>query len=261
MKPRYILLYLAIKYKGNFDLILDALKRKEPVDEEEVINLEKNYTTPFLTLLDENYPEKLKAVFRPPIILFYYGDLSLLKDNYRHLAVVGSRKNTQYGKFATETLLKDLPKDVVIVSGMAKGIDSIAHRTAIESGHKTIAVLGSGIDVCYPINNKDIYNEMKNNHLIISEYPNGVEPSPNNFPRRNMIISGISQATLVTEAYPRSGTSITVNYTLEQGKDVLVVPYRIGENSECNRLISQGATIITSPNDIEINLPKNSLNN
>lgn len=261
MRSRYILLYLAIKYKGDFESMLQAIKSKEPIDDKAIDNLIKEFKTPFLTLLDEDYPEKLKQIYKPPIVLFYYGDLSLLNDNYRQLAVVGSRENTLYGKEATEMLIKGLPKDIVIVSGMAKGIDSIAHRTAINTNHKTIAILGSGVDVCYPINNKDIYKEMKSKYLIMSEYPNGTEPNPNNFPRRNNIIAGISDATLVTEAYARSGTSITINYTLEQGKNVLVVPYRINEKSECNRLISQGATIITCSNDIDINLAKKSLNN
>lgn len=133
---------------------------------------------------------------------------------------------------------------------MALGIDTVAHRSALRNNGKTIAVLGSGIDYCYPKSNEDIYQLMKQDHLILSEYPKGLVPLKENFPKRNRIIAGLSGAVLVTEAKQRSGTMITVGHALEQGKDIFCIPSRITDYLGCNYLIQQGAKLVNNVNDI-----------
>ena len=144
----------------------------------------------------------------------------------------------------TEMLVKGICKDFVIVSGLALGIDAIAHRACIANGGKTIAVLGTGIDYCYPRSNRRLYEEIKKNHLVISEYPGNMVTDFGSFPRRNRIIAMISRGLVVTEAYEYSGTLTTVMFALQCSRAVLCVPYPAGLGSECNRLISEGAFLI-----------------
>ena len=244
MTTREILIYLSLKYNGDFNGMYKAIQEKEEIDE--------NATLPEMkckavTMIDEDYPDYLKECCMPPIVLYYYGDLSLIQDISKNLAVIGTRKPTPYGLFATERILNQtLDEDVVIVSGLARGIDVFAHELALKRNRRTIAVLGSGIDLCYPPKNKVIYDKIKEKGLIISEYPGETIPSPQSFPNRNRLIAALSKSVMVTEAQYRSGTSITVNYGLSMGKDILCVPRNIGENSLCNKLISQGAYLVES---------------
>ena len=250
MESREILLYYAIKFKGDWGKIFDAIETKKEIDEkdfEKVISKNKNN---YITLLDPEYPESLKRSYRPPFVLFYYGDISLLGDNNNKIAVVGSRKNSKYGKQMTETLVKGISKDFVIVSGLALGIDAIAHRSAIESDGKTIAVLGNGINFHYLEENKDIYEECKKNHLVISEYPDLEPPRPDCFPVRNRIIAGLCSSLLVTEGKMHSGTQITALLMVQKSGDVCCVPARAGEDSICNHLIKEGAYLVETPEDI-----------
>ncbi len=248
---RNILIYFAIKYKGDYVKILDAIKRKEQIDKSELEKLKKQ-NIKALTCLDNNYPSYFKEMLYAPLVLFYEGDISLLDSPYR-LGVIGSRQCHEYGKSATSKVLKELfdKRPVTIVSGLAQGIDTIAHQTAIENNQRTIAVLGTGIDICYPKENFTLYRRIKEYNLIISEYPFGVGPSHNNFPFRNRLISGISQKILVSEAAIKSGTQITIRYALEQNKDVFAIPHPIIEESFCNILISQGAKPIFNGLDID----------
>ena len=146
--------------------------------------------------------------------------------------------------------MANLAKDLTVVSGLAYGVDSIAHKTAIESGHRTIAVLGSGIDVCYPSINTKLYEEIKEKHLVLSEYPPGVSPDQGNFPVRNRIISALSKCLLVTEAKIRSGTMSTVGVSLALGRDILCLPsINLGE-SGTNLCIKQGAILVETSKDV-----------
>ena len=140
--------------------------------------------------------------------------------------------------------MSEVAKEYTVVSGLAIGTDTLVHQTTIDVGGKTIAVLGSGIDYCYPVRNKELYEEIKRNHLVISEYPGDLMPSEISFPRRNRIIAMISKGLIVTEAYARSGTLTTVMFALQYSKTVMCVPYRAGLGSECNRLISEGAFLV-----------------
>ena len=202
-------------------------------------------------MLDEDYPPFLNNVCHPPMVLFYYGDISLLGDYYKNISVVGSRECSDYGIEMTKRIVGDLSKKgYVIISGLAKGIDTIAHQTAIQNGGKTIAILGSGIDYCYPFENRELYRYLKEKHLVISEYPGHVEPDGYHFPIRNRIIAGLSKTLIVAEAYPRSGSLVTASLALSMNADVMCVPYPAGQKSQCNRLIMSGATLIENVDDV-----------
>ena len=244
-----IVLYFALKYKGQFDAIYQALKDKEPVDESLKHELLARCQSSYVTILDDDYPERLKQINCPPFVLFYYGDLSLAATPT--ISVIGMRQCSDYGREVTTSLVKQLVnEDMTIVSGMAIGIDGIAHETAIAQGGHTIAVLGGGIDYPYPKRNKMLYQELKAHHLIVSEYPFDDVPRRDGFPKRNRIIAGLGDSLLVTEAALRSGTMITVGFALEAGKDIFAVPGRIGDAAGCNYLISQGATLVQDAGDI-----------
>lgn len=198
------------------------------------------------------YPENLKNISSPPKELYCLGNLKLL--NSKSIAVIGSRVYTNYGKKAAKEFAYNLANnDISIVSGFARGIDSFSHQAALEAKGKTIAVLGSGLDVIYPKENNKLYQDIiKNNGLIISEYPLGTQPKKQNFPARNRIISGLSDGVLVIEARKNSGTNITVDFALEQGKDVFVIPGNIYSNTSngTNFLIKEGAIPVTDYKDI-----------
>lgn len=250
MTGRDILIYLAMKYKGNWDDIYGAIKRKEPIDDMAFTNLLATLKANAITIIDKNYPDHLKQAHKPPFVLFYYGDLSLLDHPQETVAFIGSRKASEYGKKMARLIVSDLAKKMVIVSGMAKGIDTVAHETAINAKGKTIAVLGSGIDYCYPRENIELYRSIKENHLLISEYPNRVEPDHSQFPLRNRIIAMLAKSVVVGEADLKSGTLITVSYALSQGRDVCCVPYPADISSACNSLIKQGAKLVENANDV-----------
>lgn len=248
---RKVLLYFALKYKGDFNKIFEAIKEKEAVTQQQLDEVEKKIKCNYITLIDNNYPNYLKHISTPPFVLFYYGDISLLtrQDN---IAIIGKRNNSEYAKKMCEKLVDELSnKNRCIVSGMALGIDGIAHKRAIKNNIKTIAVLGGGIDNIYPLKNAEIYNEIKKNGLIISEYPNTLSPEPANFLIRNRIIAAIVKDIIVVEADYKSGTMNTVSYGLDYGKEIYALPYLANSNSGCNYLIKQGAKLIETIDDIE----------
>ena len=247
MNARDVLIYLSLKYDGNYQKIREAISKHERIDDPLVLPKTKYKA---ITILDDDYPEELKQYAFCPIVLFYYGDISLIKNINKNLAVIGSRSTTEYGSESTKDIVRYVAKDVVVVSGMAMGIDSIAQNQAIRCGGKVIAVLGSGIDYCYPPSNHELYEEIKKNHLVLSEYPGATMPSKDKFPFRNRLIAMLSNTVLITEAYPHSGTSITANLALCMGKNVCCLPYPAGRNSFCNQLISEGAYLVENGKQI-----------
>lgn len=249
MEPREILIYYALKHEGEWKKIYSAIRNHEEVEDDykERIGLIKSKV---VTIFDEDYPKYLKDITNPPFVLFYYGDLSLISDMNHNLTVVGSRDYSEYGKEKTIEFVNELSENYNIVSGLAKGIDAIAHQSAIESGGKTVAVLGSGIDNCYPFENIELYREIKNNHLLISEYPDMVEPKAEHFPTRNRLVAAFSKGILVTEAYEKSGTLITVRLGLAMSREIMCIPYPANINSYCNRLIFDGSYMADSPLDV-----------
>ncbi len=215
----------------------------------------KKYDIGMITILDKDYPERLKHIYDAPMILYYKGNKKLLKHSYT-IGMIGCRECSEYGKQVSLTFSNKLAKQgVCIISGMAKGIDSYSHRGCIQAGGKTIAVLGNGLDQIYPKENLGLYNKiLETEGLILSEYVIGTKPNKLNFPARNRIISGLSDGVIVVEAKEKSGTLNTVDFALEQGKDVFVIPGNITSKSSIgtNDLIKQGAKCITCVEDILI---------
>ncbi len=207
----------------------------------------------FVSIQDKNYPELLKQIPNPPIVLYAKGNLDLLSRENK-IAIVGTRKITNYGRQITEMFAGELAKSgLVIVSGMALGVDGVAHESTIESSGKTIAVLGNGVDLPYPYENQKLYEEiLDSDGLIISEYPPGMPPSVGSFPARNRIVAGLSVGILVTEGASDSGSLITANFGLDYNRKVFAVPGPI--TSPLSKapldLISKGARLVTSTSDI-----------
>ena len=193
----------------------------------------------YFTIKDDIYPQYLKEISNPPLKLYYKGNLNLLKEE-RLIAVVGTRNPSSYGKLSCEYMVKKMTEaNITIVSGFAKGIDSIAHRASLLTGGKTIAVIASGLDIVYPASNLSLYREIEEKGLILSEYEEGVKPFKSNFPQRNRIIAGLSKGTIVVESKDRGGSLITANLALDFNRDVYAVPGDIfSEYSKgCNNLI------------------------
>lgn len=198
-------------------------------------------------ITDKDYPALLKNIHDAPEILYYYGTLP--PHDMPLVSIVGARRCSAYGRTMAEEIAEQLAKcGVGVVSGMAYGIDSGAHSGAlrIKNGY-TIAVLGSGVDVCYPAQCREFYEKIKHSGCVISEFPPGTQPKPYHFPMRNRIISGLSSAVIVAEAKEKSGSLITVDLALEQNREVYAVPGRLTDpmSKGCNRLISEGAGIFT----------------
>ena len=217
----------------------------------------KNDNNNIITYNDDRYPESLKEISNAPMILYCVGDIKLLKSN--QLAVVGARKNSSYGKNAVKKIIQEITNnDVTITSGLAYGIDTIAHNYALEYKLKTIAVVGTGVDIVYPSSNRQLYEEISKQGLIVSEFTLGTGPLRHNFPQRNRIISGLSKGVLIVEAASRSGSLITAKLALEQNKEVLAIPGSIFSETSigCNELIQQGAKLVNNASDIieELNL-------
>lgn len=199
----------------------------------------------------EQMHENIASIKKPPKTLYYTGEMPDFEKP--RVAIIGSRNNTKYGEKMAAWFAYELAKaDVQIISGMAKGIDGIAQLSAIKAGGKSFAVLGCGVDVCYPFDNRQLYDILCQKGGIISEYEPGTKARPEHFPLRNRIISALADIILVIEARQKSGTLITVDYGLEQGKDIFALPGNIDspQSVGCNVLIQQGACIALSPDNI-----------
>ena len=207
-----------------------------------------------LTIEDKAYPQILKTIYDYPVSIYIKGNEKIL--NMPAIGIVGCRESTSYGKKVAQYFAYHLSKrNISIISGLAKGIDSQSHIGAIKAKGITIGVIGNGLDIVYPKENQYLYDKIiEENGAIISEYPIGTKPEKMNFPARNRIISGMSKGILVIEAKKKSGTLITVDFALEQGRNVYVVPGNIDEMNSVgtNDLIKQGAQIVTSYRDIEL---------
>lgn len=207
--------------------------------------------TKVVSLPDRDYPANLRQISDAPPVLYFKG--KLLPEDDLAIAVVGSRYPTGYGRQVTEQLVSSLVANgLTVVSGLARGIDSIAHRTAIDSGGRTIAVLGNGVDLVYPPENKKLADEVVQNGALVSEFPLGFPSVPSNFPARNRIISGLSLGVMVTEAAVDSGSLITAGCAAEQGREVFAVPGPITSKMSAgtNKLISEGVNIVSDAGDV-----------
>ncbi|UCH43383.1 MAG: DNA-processing protein DprA [Dehalococcoidales bacterium] len=215
------------------------------------------YGVSAVTFHDPAYPARLKEIYDYPPLLYIRG--SLLPEDEWCLAVVGTRRATIYGKQVTEELVTDLAQSkITVVSGLARGIDTVAHRSALEAGGRSIAVFACGLDIVYPGENADLARRLQEHGALVSEYPLGTKPRAENFPRRNRIMSGMSLGVLVFEAGETSGAMITANLALEQNREVFAVPGSILSNASrgTNHLIQEGAKLVRDYRDIleELNL-------
>jgi DNA processing protein len=203
-----------------------------------------------LTWNDARYPERLRHIHDPPLFLYVLGALDTA--DAAAVAVVGSRDASAYGRHWTATISEGLAtRGVTVVSGMARGIDAVAHDAALRAGGRTIAVLGSGIDVVYPSEHHRLHMRIAQHGAVVSEYPMGAQPDAENFPARNRIISGLTAATVVVEATERSGSLITAQCAAEQGREVFAVPGPIGARTRgTHQLLRQGAALAESAEDI-----------
>ena len=246
------------KSKFSEEVKAKFFEKKKKIDPfQEWEKLKKKGIQLFL-LEEKNYPPLLKEIPFPPLGIYQLGNFSLEKN---FLAVVGTRKMSSYGKMAVEKFVKDLSQiNFTIVSGLAYGIDSLAHQIALENKAETIAVLASGLDIIFPSSNKKLAEKISHQGALLSEYPLGTPPLKNHFPQRNRIISGLSLGVLVIEAPIRSGALITARFALEQNREVFTIPGPLfSKNLEGNHeLIKSGAKLITRLEDIlwELNLEK-----
>lgn len=210
-----------------------------------------------LTLIDQGYPACLRELYDPPPFLFLKG--ALTADDSRAIAMVGSRIATEYGRSMAMQIAGAMARHgVTVISGMALGIDATSHRGALAAGGRTIAVLGSGIDVIYPRENKKLYEQIAEEGAVLSEFFPGVDPSPGHFPRRNRIIAGLSRGVVVIEAGAKSGALLTADLALAYGKELFAVPGNVSSrmSAGANELLKSGANILTSPDDIFSVLPE-----
>ncbi len=208
-----------------------------------------------VAICEKKYPDKLRSIPDPPFTLYYKGELPV--DQLPSVAIIGARECSKYGEYVATELGKLLGSyGIQVISGMAKGIDGISQSAALEAGSASYGVLGCGVDVCYPKSNKGLYDELVKRGGILSEYVPGTQPLPRYFPPRNRIVSGLSDALVVIEARQRSGTSITVEMALEQGRDVFAVPGRITDrlSDGCNKMLKEGAHVFLSPEDFLLDL-------
>ncbi len=230
----------------------EALTNKDLEQAELVLDFCTSKNVGILTYSDDRYPDSLRDIPTPPVLLYYRGILPDFSKLFC-VSVVGTRRLTEYGKKNSFTMAYDLARaGATIVSGMAIGIDAVAHAGAIAANKTTVAVIGSGIDVCYPKEHRFLAREIVKNGCVFTEYPPGARPDGHNFPVRNRIISGLSKVTLVIEGKERSGALLTARHAKEQGRTVYAVPGNVGNpNSEvCNLLLKNGARVCTCADDI-----------
>ncbi len=237
-------------------LILDKTKLEKFLEMQKTWDVDQEYARLqekeiyFVCTTDQEYPEKLRDIPDRPFGIYYKGRLPEQKK--LSVAVVGARECSDYGRFVAGELGKELGKaGIQVISGMARGVDGISQFSALEAGGEAYAILGNGVDICYPKGNKPIYDRMLVHGGILSAYPPGTPPQPQFFPPRNRIVSGLSDVLVVVEARQKSGTLITVDMALEQGRDVYTVPGRVTDrlSDGCNKLLKEGAMVFLSPRD------------
>lgn len=245
-----LIAYYAIINDGDWHKLRDSIMEKKHPSEEEVDSVVSKIKCKYITLLDSEYPEPLKKIYKPPLILFYYGDISLIRDEKKNISIVGSRKPEKSIIEPTKAIIKEISKKLNVVSGLSYGIDAIAHETCLSAGGKTIAVLGNGIEFIYLDENKELYEHIKKDGLIISEYPGYTEPNKDNFPFRNRIIASLSKGMFIPDIKVASGTYSSMSNALVMGKDVFVLPHLPMSQTINNTLIKEGAIIVDTAEDI-----------
>lgn len=235
----------------NPEISHTIIKKRAAVDPVRELERANRQGIEVLTFGEEKYPAELIDIFDPPPVLYCRGQMP--KSFSRAIAIVGARKATPYGLMMAERLAKELAEaKIIVVSGMARGIDGAAHKGALAGKGLTVAVLGCGVDIVYPREHRWLMMEIEKQGAVLSEFPLGTEPLAKNFPARNRIISGLTRGTVVVEARLKSGSLITADFALEQGKEVFAVPGPVtsAESKGCHRLIKQGAKLVERAADI-----------
>jgi DNA processing protein len=255
MHERLKVLYYSLIHQGDYRAIKNALLDNEAISlarfEKEIREINSHY----VTIYDEAYPSRLRDLSEPPFVLYYYGDLKMLEGE-RIVAMVGTRHPSSYGQKMADFFASRLADaHIVVISGMARGIDGMSQQAAIVHGGRTCGVLGSGIDFIYPKSNQALYEELVSYQCIVSEYPGMTRPQKFFFRNRNRIITGLADKLIVVEAGLKSGTMVSVGHALDQGRDIYAVPGRLDESPGCALLFSQGAYVLTSLNDLYDDLP------
>lgn len=239
---------------ANLDEFGKIIEKFNKIEIDEYLSKLEKFDVKIIELFDPNYPKLLSNIYDPPIVLYYKGSFEIQNLNSQSLfSIVGSRNLNDYGKKVTKSFASELSQTFVIVSGMAFGADYIAHDECLKAGKSTVAVLASSVEKPTPLSNKDLYERILENGLVISEYPTGTEPVPGNFPQRNRIVSGLSLGTLVTQARLDSGSLITPKLALEQGREAFAIPGPIYDDNHAgtNMLIQTGqAQLVSKANDI-----------
>ncbi|NOX97902.1 MAG: DNA-protecting protein DprA [Nitrospirae bacterium] len=253
--PQAILAAPSSKLRGIPGIGPELTKRiinwKTYLDLDKEFCLLEKHQVKVIVVDDSSYPKNLINIFDPPLILYIKGEL--LPRDWISVAIVGSRRSSFYGRRTAEKLGRELAaRGLTVVSGLARGVDSAAHKGALSGAGRTIAVLGSGLDVVYPPENKELMEEISRKGAVVSEFPMSTFPERGNFPRRNRIISGLSLGVVVVEAAQRSGALITVDCALEQGREVFALPGKVDSLTSrgTNILIQQGAKLVTTSEDI-----------
>ncbi len=257
ISAREVLLTLSYSKKGDWDKIYSHIKDKIPLDENLKNEAFKNTHSNYVTIVDEDYPKALKQIHKPPFVLYYYGNLALLKSSCR-LTAIGSRNPNLYQTDACYKLISEVEEvmdsNVVIISGMAKGLDSLMMKAAIDKNGPVVSILGSGIDNPYPKANKFIYDYCKDkNGLVLSEYPGSLPAKPDNFLFRNRLLAALAPSIFVGGGKQKSGTNNSVYWATTFNKNILALPCNqdFVYPELTNELIKQGATPILSTFDLK----------
>jgi len=246
---------LSVRDLKNFE---ETRRDKEKLEKEfsDLLSLCEKKKIKFTTFFDNDYPSNLKPIYDAPVLLYYKGNLS--ETDVFSIGIVGTRNPTDYGKAACEKFSEDFSKmSIPLLSGLAKGVDSICHKTACKYDNVNYAILGCGVDVIYPPENKKLYEEIIEKGAVISEYHPNAFPDKPNFPRRNRIISGISVGTIIIESAVRGGALITANFALDQGKEIFAIPGEVGSkfSEGTNNLIKRGvAKLVMTSDDVLVEL-------
>ncbi len=254
MDAREVLLTMSYLKSGDWNEIYQSIKDKERLKDEEILKAKKETKANFITVVDKNYPDCFKHLYNPPFLLYYYGNLSLLSYPYR-LTVIGTRKPTLYQNNTVYSFIQEcedkLENKMVVISGMAKGIDQSGMKAAMDKGAPIISVIGSGIDHPYPKENDGIYDYCKSGKgLVFSEYPLKTEAKPNNFVFRNRLLAALSYVTFVGGGKKISGSMSTVHQSIELNNEILALPCNTTGDDLTNILIKEGANSVLTAEDI-----------
>lgn len=244
MDKRELLALFSVQFNGDWSLIAKAIQTNlQPLNCE--------IKDAYITIYDEAYPKEFHALRFPPWVIFYEGNLSLLEK--RKVSIVGARDSIPYGEKWTKEIVRTLKDRYVFVSGLAKGIDACVHEEAILSNGNTIGIIGQGLGSVYPKSNQALYDVMRKDHLILTEYPHYVGVRKHHFPWRNRLIASLGEVLFVSQARQKSGTMLTVNEAIQLSKDIycLAYPFEHPEGEGCHQLIEQGANILYSLKQLE----------